>query len=258
MDVRAMKFRVGHGWRVGGLLSPPGRERAPAVLLLHGFPGFQKNEDIAAELARRGLVAFMPFFRGCWGSGDEFSVPGLLEDARAALRLLARYPHVDRRRVGVLGFSVGGWVALRLASQVPLAAVAALAPCPPRLGVPQDRDYLRRAARLLRSPGEAALWAQYEAAARRDRPGDDMPRIAPTPLLCVQGLRDRLVPPGSTLRLWSLAEPPRELLVLPAEGHEFQEDRAGFVAAVCDWLEARLESRAAPETAEPAELGAAD
>ncbi|MCR4294138.1 MAG: alpha/beta hydrolase, partial [Elusimicrobia bacterium] len=85
MEIRAVKFRVGHEWRVGGLYRPSDAGSTPAVLMLHGFPGIQKNDDIAAELCRRGMTAFTPHFRGCWGSAGRYSLRGLLEDARAAL-----------------------------------------------------------------------------------------------------------------------------------------------------------------------------
>src|SRR5688572_655625 len=101
MDIRAVKFRVGHEWRLGALYSPSLRGRYPAVLAFHGFPGILKNEDIAAELCRCGHVVFMPFFRGCWGSEGRFSAAGMQDDARAALRLLKRYRHVDDSRLAL-------------------------------------------------------------------------------------------------------------------------------------------------------------
>jgi uncharacterized protein len=141
MMIRAVKFRVGPEWRVGGLFSPQAAGPVPAVLMLHGFPGVQQNEDIAAELCRRGLAVFMPHFRGSWGSGGCFSVESLYPDAEAALRLLSRYRHVHGRPIGVLGYSAGGWVALRLAAAHRVAAVAVLAPATPRFDAPQERSY---------------------------------------------------------------------------------------------------------------------
>ncbi len=85
-------------------------------------------EDMAADLCRRGMTVLLPHFRGCWGSGGRFSIPGLFQDARAALELLSRYHQVDPGRVGLLGYSVGGWVALRLAAEFPVAAAARRAP----------------------------------------------------------------------------------------------------------------------------------
>ena len=245
MDIRAVKFRVGREWRLGGLFRPEAGVAAPAVLMLHGFPGFLQNEDIAAELCRRGMTVFIPRFRGCWGSSGLFTLPGLLDDAQAALRLLARYPRVDGTRLGVLGYSLGGWVALRLASERRLAAAVVMAPAAPRADEPRDRTYLRQNARVVGLPGVGRAWREYLEAAREEAPERYMGLISPTPLLFLQGLQDRLVPPSSTARLWTLAGPPKRLVEFPREAHEFQADRPAVVAAACGWLESHLAGRAA-------------
>ena len=208
--------------------------------MLHGFPGVQQNEDIAAELCRRGMTVLLPHFRGCWGSPGRFHVGAMFEDAPAALRLLSRYHQVDPGRVGVLGYSVGGWVALKLAAEARLAAVAVLAPAAPRLDRPGDPGYLRRNARALDIPDPQAVWAEYAAAAREDHPEEYVHRIAPTPVLFVQGLRDRTVPAEGTRRLLALARAPKDWKGFPGEDHEFQNDRPAVLHGVCGWLEERL------------------
>jgi len=258
MEIRAVKFRVRHEWRVGGLYRPARPGPTAAVLMLHGFPGIQRNEDIAAELCRRGLTAFIPHFRGCWGSSGLFGLQGLLEDARAALRLLSRYPHVDSRRIGLLGYSLGGWVALRLASRANVAAAAVLAPVLPRENEPGDAVYLRRNAKVLNTPGVEELWAEYVRAARADHPEVYLREISPRPLLMVQGLQDRLLPPGAAAGLCALAGDPKELLEFPSEDHAFQNDRPAMVSAVCGWLEARLTGARAEAISELVDVGVGD
>lgn len=250
MEIRAVKFRVGAEWRVGGLYSPG--QRGPGVLMLHGFPGVQQNEDLAAELCRRGMTVLLPHYRGCWGSPGRFHVEMMFTDAAAALRLLSRYHQVDPGRVGVLGCSIGGWVALKLAADARLAAVAVLAPAAPRTDRPGDAGYLRRNARALAIPDPLEVWREYAAAARADHPEEYVHRIAPTPVLFAQGMRDRLVPPESTRRLWALARAPKDWKGFPGEDHEFQNDRPAVVNAVCGWLEERL-ARAPVETLESLE-----
>jgi len=251
MDIRSVKFRVRHEWRVGGLYSPSRAGRVPAVLMLHGFPGLQQNEDIAAELCRRGMAVFMPHFGGCWGSSGRFSLHGLLQDSHAALRLLSRYRHVDAGRVGVLGFSLGGWVALRLASRVPVAAVAAMAPALPRENEPADAVYLRRNGKVVNIPRADAVWREYVRTAHADHPDAYVRNIAPAPVLFVQGLKDRLVPPGTSAKLYALAGEPKDLIELPGEDHEFLNDRPAVIAAVCGWLQDRLVREREAEEAQP-------
>jgi dienelactone hydrolase len=208
--------------------------------MLHGFPGLLKNEDMAAELCRRGLTVLMPFYGGCWGSPGRFSLRGAFDDARAALRLLFRYRGVDARRVGILGYSFGGWAALRTASETAVAAVAVLAPAVPHGEGAGEARYLRRNAKAVNLSSLDEVLGEYAAESRRDRPDAYLPRIAPAPLLIVQGLKDRLVPPDATAKLWSLAAQPKKLVAFPEEEHEFQLDRTAVTATVCGWLESRL------------------
>lgn len=255
MEIRAAKFRVGSQWRVGGLFSPSEPGRRGAVLLLHGFPGVQQNEDFAYELCRLGLSAFLPRYRGCWGSAGEFSVSGLLDDVKTAYRLLRRYPHVDPRRTAILGFSVGGWLALRLAAEVRPAAVAAVAPAVPWKGFSGDAAYLRRNAKVLKIEPVQAILREYLETARTAPPEGYVPRIAPSPILFVHGLKDRLVPPASTRALCALAGQPKSLLELEEEGHEFCSDRRNVVSRVCGWLAARLGCAEAAGHVAPGILG---
>ena len=209
-------------------------------MMLHGFPGLLKNEDIAAELCRRGVTAFMPFYGGCWGSPGRFSVRGAFDDARAGLRLLSRYRRVDAGRIGLMGYSFGGWVALRLASETPVAAVAALAPAVPNGNLAAEARYLRRNAKAVNIPSLGDVWKEYAAEAGKDRPDVYLPLIAPAPLLVVQGLKDRPVPAEATAKLWALAAQPKQLVAFPDEEHEFQNDRTAVTSEVCGWLESRL------------------
>jgi dienelactone hydrolase len=208
--------------------------------MLHGFPGVLKNEDMAADLCRRGMTVLMPYYGGCWGSPGSFSVRGSFDDARAGLKLLSRYGRVDARRIGLLGYSFGGWAALRLASEAKVAAVAALAPAVPNGNEAADARYLRRFARVVKLASLSGAWSEYAAESRSDQPDSYLPRISPAALLIVEGRRDRLVPPESTAKLWGRAAHPKELASFPEEDHEFLNDRPAVIAAVCGWLQARL------------------
>ncbi|HEX4047451.1 MAG TPA: alpha/beta fold hydrolase [Elusimicrobiota bacterium] len=208
--------------------------------MLHGFPGLLKNEDMAAEFCRRGMTVLAPSYGGCWGSPGCFSIRGAFEDARAALRLLSRYPRVDAGRIGILGYSFGGWAALRLAAEQRVAAAAVLAPAVPHGNFAADARYLRRHAKAVRLGSLEEVWSEYAAVCAEDRPGVYVGAISPAPLLIVQGLRDRLVAPEGAAGLWALAGRPRKLIVFPEEDHEFQNDRRAVVSAVCGWLESNL------------------
>jgi fermentation-respiration switch protein FrsA (DUF1100 family) len=67
--------------------------------------------------------------------------------------------------------------------------------------------------------------------------------MAWTPLLLVHGLKDRLVDPEVSRRLADLAQPPKNLIELSGEDHEFQHDRPLVVELVSQWLERELQSK---------------
>lgn len=107
------------GGVVGTLNLPEGAASAPAVLMLHGF-GSSRDEvggmyaREAAALAKDGIASLRIDFRG-FGKSDgdtgATTIDGQLADAKAAAAFLAKQPGVDAKRLGILGFSLGGGVA---------------------------------------------------------------------------------------------------------------------------------------------------
>lgn len=121
------------GARLNGLLYlAPGRGPHATVALLHGYPGNERNLDLAQAIRRAGMHVLFFHYRGAWGSGGDFSFENAQGDVAAALAFLrdsataARY-RVDPRRVALVGHSMGGWLALRGAAADPgVACVAGL------------------------------------------------------------------------------------------------------------------------------------
>jgi len=107
------------GTITGDLSLPAGRDRVPAVIVLHSCTGVTPNlAEWARELNRMGYAALvLDSFTGrgvkeiCTGHASVN--PGSrLADLFRAQELLATHPRVDPQRIGVLAFSHGGWVAL--------------------------------------------------------------------------------------------------------------------------------------------------
>ncbi len=121
------------GDRLNGLLYvAAGAAPHPAVLLLHGNPGNERNLDLAQAIRRAGYTVLFFDYRGNWGSGGTFSRTHALEDVHAALRWVrssttARQFGIDPSRVALVGHSMGGWLSLMAAAADPsVACVGAL------------------------------------------------------------------------------------------------------------------------------------
>lgn len=123
------------GSRMNGLVylaAGPGPH--PVVVILHGFPGNERNLDLAQAVRRAGYDAVFFDYRGSWGSGGTFSMSNALADVSAAFawvrdpQIAAKYGF-DGARVALLGHSFGGWLALMKAPELPpgvcIAALAA-------------------------------------------------------------------------------------------------------------------------------------
>jgi len=104
----------------GQLTKPKGDGPFPAVVVLHGCSGLNRFYRIWAErLASWGYVALRVDSFGPRGAGSCNDFDQLLElpkkraqDAYAAKSFLSGLPYVDQNRIGVMGWSHGGWTVL--------------------------------------------------------------------------------------------------------------------------------------------------
>jgi pimeloyl-ACP methyl ester carboxylesterase len=88
----------------------------PTVLLLHGFPGYEQNMDLAQAIRRAGWNVFTFHYRGAWGSQGDFSFTHAAEDSATMLAYLGNPANatrlgIDPSRIVVIGHSMGGFMA---------------------------------------------------------------------------------------------------------------------------------------------------
>jgi pimeloyl-ACP methyl ester carboxylesterase len=107
---------------LGMILKAQGEGPHPTAIFLHGFPGDEKNYDLAHVLHRAGWNSVIFHYRGSWGSEGNFSFSNMIEDVHACIEHL-RSPEwnnvVDGSRITLIGHSMGGWAGMMAASEDP-------------------------------------------------------------------------------------------------------------------------------------------
>ena len=109
-----------HGALLNGVLyTASGAGPHPALLLFHGFPGFEQNLDLAQAARRAGFDVLTLHYRGAWASPGKFSFANALEDSDAALVFLranAATYGIDTTRIFAAGHDMGGLMAASVAA----------------------------------------------------------------------------------------------------------------------------------------------
>jgi pimeloyl-ACP methyl ester carboxylesterase len=216
------------------------------LVLAHGFTGAWRQPTtrrIAAVLNEVGGVIAIDF-RGHGRSGGRSTVGDReILDVDAAVR---HARHLGYRRVGLVGFSMGGAVVVRHAALHggvdAVTAVSAPARWYYRDTKPMRRVHWaieRRSGRLAarvvkRTRIAGGSWATVPTA-----PHEVAGRIAPTPFLIVHGDRDPFLPVDHAEQLYAGAADPRELWIEPGYGHAESAATPELIRRIADWAASR-------------------
>lgn len=114
-----------HGAKLNALMYvAAGAKPHPTVILLHGFPGNERNLDLAQDIRRAGWNVLYFNYRGAWGTPGEFSFANSIEDTASVIAYLrdptvAKSLRVDPGRIVLIGHSMGGFMAVQGAANDP-------------------------------------------------------------------------------------------------------------------------------------------
>jgi predicted dienelactone hydrolase len=221
--------------------------RHPLILMSHGFGGVARQMTwLGAPLARHGYIVVAVDHPGTNGrdgvTAEGASAPWeRAGDLTAALNLVladaALSPHIDTSRIGVAGFSMGGFTAALEAGARPdfdhfrmfCKSSERDAICDPQLEFPQKfnpgeilaqpemRDIAARQANDFRDPRIKAAFLIAPALGQAlDQPSLSRIHI---PVEIVLGAADPIAPPKTNGEFLAHVIPAARLTVLPGVGH---------------------------------------
>lgn len=187
-----------HGWFA------PADSAIATLVISHGNAGnISHRIPIIRELQRRNLNVLMYDYRGYGRSEGSPDEEGIYRDGRAAFDHALKLPGVDPRRIILWGTSLGGAVAVDVATQRPAAGLIL------ESTFSSAKDVARTAYPFL--PARFFLRTKFDSI-------EKIRRIR-IPLLFMHGSRDSIIPIALGRRLYGAAQDPKEFYEIPGADH---------------------------------------
>ncbi|SEQ11071.1 Alpha/beta hydrolase family protein [Treponema bryantii] len=189
----------------------------PCVIMLHGFPGTARNDDISHALCRIGCVVIVPHNRGAWGSQGKYLITNCIEDAKN----LAEYAHtpefaekydVDPNQIFLLGHSMGANSALNAGKVLDwIKGIIMLTPYDPTRYLNRAKESYFRSlleeGKILQSDGIDAIYEDVVINKNRIYHPNAFEQVKDKNLLVFAGTYDSVSPVNEmVLPLWKLLE----------------------------------------------------
>ena len=235
------------------LYSAGGKKPNPTVLLLHGIPGNEQNEDLAQELRRKGFNVLTFHYSGCFGSDGEYSLANDLEDAETVLDFILNDNKfgLDKTKIFAVGHSLGSFVCGQILSKrKEIKAGVFITPC--NIGrifdiKSESPDLYRKTVEFLE---ESRLWLngvkenqllKELLKHKNDYPLESIAKqISTKPILVVEGTLDEITPPKYHSRPFINALKQQEYEYLQAvtleTDHFLSDMRIELAESVCSFL----------------------
>ena len=228
----------------------------PAVVLLHGFPGNERNLDLAQAIRQQGWDVLYFNYRGSWGTPGDFSFQHSIEDTAAAVAYLrdpehARSLRLDPQRIVLIGHSMGGLMAIQAAAVDPSVAAVGLISAADMAGhtpipLPKDTEAatVKRVADGLEAEGMAPLAGCTPDSLARElvtdagtlRFASKVDRFGSRPVLVVTS-NDGLAPSDDAFAQALEQHGDSRVQVVHFDtDHAYSDQRPGLIAAVLQWL----------------------
>ncbi len=261
-DTQVVKWRSKDGTEIEGVLFlPPGfakGNRYPAVVCVHGGPmwawwlGWHGTwHEWPIPLACRGFVVLLPNPRGSLGYGVGFARAnfddwggGDGEDILSGTDFLVEKGYADPERIGIGGWSYGGYLSSWMVTQTKRFAAAVVGAGVTNLFSFHGTTDI--------TPTFLEMYfrdiAYHRPDSYRNHSAINFVHQTKTPTLVVHGEDDVRVPVGQAYEFYRGLRQvgvPTELVTYPREGHAFREiyHQIDLVDRIIDWFERYLKEQ---------------
>lgn len=192
-----------HGWWI-----PHTQASAPVILYFHGNASNNGDvTDMAAVFHDLGLSVLLVDYRGYGKSSSVFpNESRVSEDAIAAWNYLTNQRQIKAANIFVYGHSLGGAVAIELASQHPEMA-----------GLITEGTFTSIQALAKRNQFLRIFPLNWIISQRFD--SIEKVKSLQTPMLTIHGAKDKTIPVAMADELFAARSEPRQLVIIPQAGH---------------------------------------
>lgn len=200
-----------HGWWI-----PAAGPEVGVVLYLHGNGvNIGANIGQSQRFHQLGLSVLLIDYRGYGRSLGQFpNEQRVYQDAEAGWQYLVRERQIPPQQLLIYGHSLGGAIAIQLASQQPEAAGLIV-----QSSFTSIRDMIDRTARFDLFPIDWLLTQRFDSLAK-------VPTLQ-MPVLYIHGLADEDVPADMSQTLYAASPAPKQIYLVPIAGHNNVGETAG-------------------------------
>lgn len=219
-----------HGWWL-----PSTDPNAKTVLMFHGNASNVEDTLIQAQpFLALGLSVLLIDYRGYGLSSGPFpNEKRVYEDAIAAWDYLTQTREISADDIVIFGHSIGGAIAIELASQQPAAAgLIVQATFTSMMDMMDHAGYSRLVPKWLLNQHFASI---------------DKVQSLQMPVLLIHGMNDRTVPAGMSQTLHGAIAAPKQLWLVPIADHNDIAIVAGepYTLTIHDWLQTLTDEKPA-------------
>lgn len=235
------------GLEIRGNLHVPQRD-SPCVITLHGLEGNKdggKWPTVASKLYDKSYACLRFNFRGCGernekseGKFEELTLTKRIRDYKSAIDFLQENEEIDSSRLGVIGSSLGGMVAIaseedRIKAMVTLSSPMKI----PRYDEPELPE---KKGNYYILPSGRKFKEEFYLDMKQHDLRESIAKSPP--ILIIQGNSDEIVPVNHAKTLFENANDPKKLKIVSEADHVFSDSEKlnKVIEYSLDWFEKYL------------------